>query len=127
MVKSLSSPNAPAAVGPYSLAVAAGDFVFVSGQIALKPVSGELVGPDGPAQMRQVLDNLRALLEDNGLSPSQVVKTTIFLTDINQFAAVNDVYAAFFGEVRPARSTIEVSALPKGALVELEAVLYTGS
>lgn len=127
MVKSLSSPNAPAAVGPYSLAVAAGDFVFVSGQIALKPGSGELVGPDAPAQMRQVLDNLRALLEDNGLSPSQVVKTTIFLTDISQFVAVNEVYAAFFGEVRPARSTVEVSALPKGARVELEAVVYTGA
>lgn len=127
MVKSLSSPNAPAAVGPYSLAVAAGDFVFVSGQIALGPASGELVGPDAPAQMRQVLANLQALLEDNGLSPSQVVKTTIFLTDMGQFAAVNEVYAAFFGEVRPARSTVEVRALPKGALVELEAVVHTGA
>lgn len=127
MVKSLSSRNAPAAVGPYSLAVAAGDFVFVSGQIALSPATGELVGPDAPAQMRQVLANLRALLEDNGLSPSQVVKTTIFLTDMGQFAAVNEVYAAFFGEVRPARSTVEVRALPKGALVELEAVVHTGA
>jgi 2-iminobutanoate/2-iminopropanoate deaminase len=122
----LGSSRAPAAVGPYSPAVRAGDFVFVSGQIALDPATGELVGAEHAAQARQVLINLARLLEDNGLSLGQVVKTTVFLTDLIRFAEVNQVYAEFFGDSRPARSTVEISALPKGALVEIEAVVYTG-
>ncbi len=122
----LFSSRAPAAVGPYSPAVRAGDFVFVSGQIALDPAGGGLVGTDHAAQARQVLENLARLLEDNGLSPDQVVKTTVYLTDLNRFAEVNQVYGEFFSENKPARSTVEVGALPKGALVEIEAVVYTG-
>lgn len=127
MSTSLSSSRAPAAVGPYSPAVRAGDFVFVSGQLGLDPAAGQLVGPDLAGQARQALKNMGALLEDNGLSLEQVVKTTIFLTDLGKFAEVNQVYAEFFEKNRPARSTVQVSALPLGALVEVEAVVYSGS
>ncbi len=118
--------KAPAAIGPYSQAVVAGGFVFTAGQIALAPGGGELVGKDVRAQAEQVMRNLEAVLHAAGSSFSQVVKTTIFLTDMGDFATVNEVYAARFPQDPPARSTVAVRALPKGAAVEIEVVARTG-
>lgn len=122
MIQTLSSSNAPAAVGPYSQAVKAGGFVFLSGQIALDAKRGEMVGFSAAEQMEIVLENTKALLEDIGLSFDRVVKTTLYLTDMTQFAAVNEVYATAFSEHKPARACVEVRALPKDALVELECI-----
>ncbi|HHW14764.1 MAG TPA: phosphoenolpyruvate--protein phosphotransferase [Firmicutes bacterium] len=118
----ISTTGAPGAVGPYSQAIRAGRWLFASGQIPLDPVTGELVGADVTAQTRQVLANLSAVLAAAGCTPKDVVKTTVFLTDMNNFAQMNAVYGSYFTEPYPARSTIEVSRLPKGALVEIEAV-----
>ncbi|MEM1157642.1 MAG: RidA family protein [Verrucomicrobiota bacterium] len=118
----ISTDQAPAAIGPYSLAVSTEGMVYTSGQIPLVPDTGELVTGGIEAQASQVLSNLKAVLESSGADFSTVVKTTVFLTDLGNFATVNALYAAAFGETKPARSTIEVSALPKGALVEIEAV-----
>jgi 2-iminobutanoate/2-iminopropanoate deaminase len=120
-VKTYAAPDAAPPVGPYSPAVEAGSLVFVSGQIALD-AKGELGGYTAPDQARRALDNLRSLLAAAGLDLSAVVKTTIFLTDMADFAAVNDIYAGYFTESYPARSTVQVAALPKGAKVEIEAV-----
>ena len=117
----IATDRAPAAVGPYSQAVRVGDFVFTAGQIGIDPATGKL--REGlEAQTRQILDNLQAVLEAAGSGLEHVVKTTIFLTDIADFAAVNAVYATAFPERPPARSTVQVAALPLGALVEIEAV-----
>jgi 2-iminobutanoate/2-iminopropanoate deaminase len=117
-----STSNAPAAIGPYSQAMRAeGRFLFISGQIPLTP-AGDVVGGDVRAQSEQVLKNLRGVLEAAGLSTDHVVKTTIFLSTMDHFAAVNDVYAEFFGDVPPARSTVAVSGLPRGVDVEIEAI-----
>ena len=117
------APGAPAAVGAYSHAVRAGNLVFLSGSIALDPTSGELLGGgDAAAEARQVLANLRAVLEAAGVGPGQVVKTTIYLVDMADFAAVNGVYAEMFGDSAPARATIAVAALPRGARVEIDAI-----
>ncbi len=116
------SEQAPAAIGPYSQAVAVGDWVFCSGQIALDPGTGEMVGEDAAAQAEQVLSNLAQVLKVAGSSLSQVVKTTIFLADMSDFAAVNQVYARHFGDHRPARATVAVQTLPKSALVEIECI-----
>ncbi len=117
----IATDRAPAAVGPYSQAVRVGDLVFTAGQIGLDPQTGELrAGVE--AQTRQILDNLQAILEAAGGGLGDIVKTTIFLTDIADFAAVNAVYATAFPEHPPARSTVQVAALPLGALVEIEAV-----
>lgn len=118
----IQTTSAPAAIGPYSQAIRCGSFLFVSGQIPLHPETGEIVGDTAAEQARQVLRNLQAVLEAGGASLQQVVKTTIFLTDLNQFAAVNAVYAEFFPSEPPARSTVQVAALPRGAQVEIEAV-----
>ena len=118
----ISTPNAPAAVGPYSQAVRCGELVFLSGQIALNPATGKLVEGDITAQASQVCKNITAVLESQGLSLANVVKTTVFITDITQFAVVNKVYAEYFPTSCPARSCVEVSALPLGALVEIEAI-----
>lgn len=122
--KAVATDSAPAAIGPYSQAVRAGSLVFCSGQIPLDPVSMEMVGGDDvSAQTRQVMTNLGAVLEAGGASFASVVKATIFLTDLGDFAAVNDVYASSFTEgPPPARACVEVSALPKGAKVEIEVV-----
>lgn len=124
----VSTADAPAAIGPYSQAVRAGAFLFLSGQIPLDPRTGEMVGGDDvEAQTRQVLANLKAVLQAAGASFGQVVKTTIFLTDLSDFATVNRVYAtAFEGVDPPARATVQVAALPRGAKVEIEAVAYLG-
>jgi 2-iminobutanoate/2-iminopropanoate deaminase len=113
---------APKAIGPYSQAVIAGDLIFVSGQIALDPVSGAMVSGDFAAETERVLANLDAILLAAGSGRSRVVKATAFLTDLSLFAAFNDIYARFFGEHRPARAVVQAAALPRGARVEIEAV-----
>ncbi|MEQ8152201.1 MAG: Rid family detoxifying hydrolase [Smithellaceae bacterium] len=112
-------------VGPYSSAVEANGFVFLSGQIPLDPETGEMIG-DIKGATRQVLVNIRSLLSEMGLSLAHIVKTTIFLKNMDEFSAVNEVYAEFFTSEPPARSTVEVSALPKGAPLEIEAVVVRG-
>ena len=120
--KALLSDKAPKAIGPYSQGVAAGDFMFMSGQIPLDPATGDMVGGGIEAQTRRVLDNLKAVLESQGLDMDSVVKTTIFLADMGDFAKVNEIYGSYFGEIPPARSTIQVGALPKNARIEIEAI-----
>ncbi|HEY8240112.1 MAG TPA: RidA family protein [Kiritimatiellia bacterium] len=115
------SKQAAAPIGPYSQAVAAGGFIFTAGQIPLDP-SGQMVAGDIKAQTRQVLANLKAVLEAGGSGLEKVVKTTVFLKDMGEFPAMNEVYAEFFTKEPPARSTIEVARLPKDARVEIEAV-----
>ena len=114
--------SAPAAIGPYSQAVAAGNTLYVSGQLPIDPATGAFAGEDIAAQTRQSLLNLRAILEANGMTMQDVVKTTVLLADIGDFAAMNEVYADFFKENCPARAAFAVKDLPKGALVEIEAV-----
>jgi 2-iminobutanoate/2-iminopropanoate deaminase len=118
----LESDKAPKAVGPYSQGVKLGNFIFTAGQIPLDPVSGEIVGANAGEQTRQVLTNLQNVLANGGASLGDVLKTTVFLVDLQDFAAMNKVYAEFFAAPYPARSTIQVAALPKGAKVEIEAV-----
>jgi len=124
--QAIKTERAPAAIGPYSQAVQSGDLVFLSGQIPLDPVSGELVSGDIEAQARRVLDNLRAVLAAAGCSFQDVVKTTIYLVDLADFAAVNAVYASYFSGDPPARATLQVAALPKGARVEIDAIARVG-
>jgi len=119
---SIASPDAPKAVGPYSIAVRSGDWVFTAGQIPLDPATGELTGASVADQTRRVLLNLKAVLAASGCAMDDVLKTTVFLTDLARFAEMNTVYAEFFQEPFPARSTIQVAGLPKGAQVEIEAV-----
>lgn len=122
----IHSEQAPAAIGPYSQAVCAGDFVFCSGQIPVDPATGHVV-PGGVAeQTRQVLDNLQAVLKQAGAGFDKVVKTTVFLVDLADFAVVNDVYAERFDREPPARACIEVGRLPKDVRVEIEAIAYLG-
>ncbi len=118
----VSTSLAPLAIGPYSQAIRIGTLVACSGQIPIDPVTKELVHGDVTAQTRQVLINLRNVLASAGCSLSNVIKTTVFLTDLSQFSAMNAVYSEFFADSPPARSTIQVSALPKNALVEIEAL-----
>ena len=122
MKKIVSTTEAPAAVGPYSQAIRVGQFVFTAGQIPLDPQSGVIVSEDISEQTRRVLDNLTAVLKAENLTFSHIVKTTIFLTDMNDFAKVNEVYASYFSDLPPARSTVAVLALPKGARVEIECI-----
>ncbi len=112
----------PKPIGPYSQAVKSNGFVFVSGQVALDPKSGEFVGPDVRQQTERVLDNLKAILEASGVSLNHVVKTTVFLKDMNDFAAMNEVYARYFTAAPPARSTVQAARLPKDALVEIDVI-----
>ncbi len=119
--KAITTPKGKA-IGPYSLAIESGDTLFISGQIPLDAATGKLVEGDIGAQAKQSMENLKALLEAAGLSFGHVVKTTIFLTDMGDFAAVNEVYKAYVSEPYPARSTIAVAALPMGAKVEIEMV-----
>ena len=120
----VTTPQAPAAIGPYSQGVTAERFVFTSGQLGLDPKTGALAGADVESQARRSLENVKAILEAAGLTTADVVKTTVFLADMNDFAAVNAVYATYFPENPPARSCFQVAALPKGGLVEIEAVAY---
>ena len=120
--KIIATENAPAAIGPYSQAVRANGLVFVSDQLPVNPATGAFAGADIAAQTRQSLTNLRNILEAAGLTLAHVVKTTVLLKDIGDFAAMNAVYAEFFPEESPARAAFQVAALPKDALVEIEAV-----
>jgi 2-iminobutanoate/2-iminopropanoate deaminase len=122
-VEPLDTPHAPTAVGPYSPAVRAGDWITCSGQVGLDPQSGELVDGGLEAQTRQVLANIAGILDDVGASVGDVAKTTVFLTDMADFPAMNEVYGQFFRH-KPARSTIAVAGLPKGALVEIEVLVH---
>ena len=123
MVKEIHSTNAPAAIGPYSQAIQAGDFIYVSGQIGVNPANGEVVeGIEG--QTKQVLDNLQAILTEAGTDFSQVVKFTIYLASMDDFAVVNEIYGSYLQKPYPARATVEVSRLPKDLLVEMDAVVY---
>jgi 2-iminobutanoate/2-iminopropanoate deaminase len=118
----VSTPNAPRAIGPYSQATRAHGFVFTAGQVGFDPATGELVDGDISDQTERVLSNIRAILEAERLDLSSVVKTTVYLVDMADFAAMNTVYAKAFGDHRPARSTVAVAALPRGARVEIDAV-----
>lgn len=111
---------APAAIGPYSQGIRCGGFLFVSGQIALDPISGDLVGNEVGAQTEQVLKNAAEILMAGGSGLDQVVKTTVYLLDMGHFARMNEIYSLYFGEIPPARATVAVAALPKGALVEID-------
>jgi 2-iminobutanoate/2-iminopropanoate deaminase len=126
MRRTISTERAPAAIGPYSQGIVAQGFLFTAGQIALDPASGEIVGDDVEAQTERVLTNLGAILEEAGATWDDVVKTTVFLHDMNDFPRVNQVYARIFGDARPARSTVQVSALPRGVLVEIDAIATVG-
>ena len=123
----IATPAAPAAIGPYSQAIRAGNLVFTSGQIPLDPASGQMVTGDLAAETRRVLDNLAAVLAAAGVGFADVVKTTIFLTDMGDFAAVNALYAERFAGAPPARSTVQVARLPKDARVELEMIAVGGA
>lgn len=118
----MTADNAPKAIGPYSQGISAGDFVFVSGQTPLEPATGNLINGDIRAQTERVLNNVQAVLEAAGLDFSRVVKTNVYLKNMSDFAAMNEVYAKFFKEPYPARATIGVAELPKNALVEIEAI-----
>ena len=118
--------EAPRAIGPYSQAIVAGDFVFTAGQIALVPASGEVVATDIVGQTEQVLRNLAAVLEAAGSRMSKVVKTTVYLADMSEFSAMNEVYARHFGDHKPARSTVQAAGLPKNVRVEIDAVAVRG-
>ncbi|HUY77318.1 MAG TPA: RidA family protein [Ktedonobacterales bacterium] len=118
----IATDGAPAAIGPYSQAIASGDLLFASGQVALDPTSGQLVGDDVRAQTRRALENLSAVLQAGGSSLAQVLKTTVFITTMSDYAAMNEVYGEFFTGDAPARSAVAVAALPRNALVEIEAI-----
>ena len=124
MKKVISTKDAPQAIGPYSQAIEANGFLFISGQLGVMP-GGEFAGEDVRAQAEQSMLNLKAILAQAGLSFENAVKTTIFLADIEDFATVNEIYAKFFSEPYPARSTIAVKTLPKGGLVEIELIAAT--
>jgi len=121
-VRSLQTNDAPAAIGPYSQGAVAGGFLFTAGQIALDPATGEVVAGDVAAQATRVLQNLAAVLSAAGASWSDVVKTTVYLQDMNDFAKVNEAYSAALGAARPARTTVAVAGLPRGVRVEIDAV-----
>ena len=118
----ISTDKAPSAVGPYSQAISANGFIFVSGQIAIDPANGQIVEGSTADQTRQVLKNLKAVLESSGSGMDKVVKATVFIKDMNQFQAMNEVYAEFFTQNEPARACVEVSRLPKDVLVEIDAI-----
>lgn len=122
MKKIVSTKNAPAAIGPYSQAISVNGFLFTSGQIGIVPSTGNLAGDDITSQTKQVMENLKNILAEAGLSFSNVVKTTVFIQNMNDFATVNAIYAESFGTDAPARSCVAVSSLPKGALIEIEVI-----
>ena len=125
LTKTIIKPaNSPAAVGPYNHAVRVGDFLFCAGQIAINPQDGSLVAGDVKAQTEQVLKNVKAILDDQGLTFANVVKSTVFLTNLGDFVSMNEVYAKYFTENFPARSTVQVAGLPKAAAVEIEVIAH---
>jgi 2-iminobutanoate/2-iminopropanoate deaminase len=122
----IRTDDAPSAIGPYSQAVRAGSMLFISGQIPLDPATGEVVDGDIAAQTKRVMDSLDAILRAAGADFSQVVRTTIFLTDLRNFGQVNEVYGSYFGDPQPSRATLQVAALPKGVGVEIDAIAHLG-
>lgn len=122
MKEVINTNNAPAPIGPYSQAIAAGNFLFISGQIPLDPLTGELIGENVQAETRQVMENIKAILTASGLGFDHVVKTSIFLTDMQSFAQVNQVYGNYFTEQFPARETVQVAGLPKNVNVEISVI-----
>lgn len=122
MNQAIATPNAPGAIGPYSQGIAAGNMAFVSGQLPIDPATGAFAGEDIVSQTRQSLLNIKAILEENGMTMADVVKTTVLLADIGEFGAMNQVYGEFFTAPYPARAAFQVAALPKNAKVEIEAV-----
>lgn len=118
----ISTSNAPAAIGPYSQGIAAGNTAYISGQLPIDPATGAFAGEDIVSQTRQALTNLKAILQANGMTMADVVKTTVLMTDIGEFAAMNEVYAEFFSQPYPARAAYQVAALPKAAKIEIEAI-----
>ncbi|MFQ5602637.1 MAG: RidA family protein [bacterium] len=124
--KIISTDKAPQAIGPYSQAVQAGAWLFVSGQIALDPATGELIAGDVQDQTKRVMENIQGILEAAGSSLNAIVKCTIYLKNMSDFSAVNEIYGNYFQENKPARATVEVSALPKDVVVEIDAVAYLG-
>lgn len=126
MLTKVTSKEAPSAIGPYSQAIITGNLVFVSGQLPLDPATGQFPREDIKVLTGQAIKNLRAILQEAGSDLKNVVKTTVFLKDMNDFAAVNEVYASFFGDPAPARSAVQVAALPKGAAIEIEAIALRG-
>lgn len=120
--KALATANAPAAIGPYSQGIAAGNTAYISGQLPIDPATGEFAGPDITSQTRQSLKNIQAILAENGMTMADVVKVTVLMTDLSEFAQMNAVYAEFFSEPYPARAAFQVVAVPKGAKVEIEAI-----
>ncbi len=122
-LRTIQTSSAPAAIGPYSQGIVANGFLFTAGQIALDPATGQVVDGDVVAQAEQVLRNLRAILKEAGADWKDVVKTTVYLQEMADFPRVNEVYARVMGEARPARSTVQVAGLPRGVLVEVDAVV----
>ena len=123
----VSSEEAPKAIGPYSQAVRVGDIVFLSGQIPLDPKTGELVPGDAAVQARQVMENLGAVLRASGVGFPEVVRSTIYLTNLGDFGKVNEVYGSYFSTEPPARATVQVAALPRGASVEIDMIAHAGA
>lgn len=124
--KAIQTEDAPAAIGPYSQSIRAGNFLFLSGQIPIEPATGRMVTLGIETQTRQVLQNIQAILMAAGVNTDAVVKTTIYLTDLNDFQTVNEIYTEYFDEPYPARATVQVAALPRGALVEIDAIAFLG-
>jgi 2-iminobutanoate/2-iminopropanoate deaminase len=124
--RAIATSAAPAAIGPYSQAIQAGDFLFLSGQIALDPATGQLVAGGITEQTHQVFKNLAAVLEAAGASFGRVTKTTVYLADMNEFSAMNDIYGTYFPSPAPARATVQVARLPRDARVEIDLVAYLG-
>ncbi len=125
-MKAITTDRAPKAIGPYAQGVAAGGFLFLSGQIPLDPATGQIVRGTAEDEVVRILENLKAVLVAGGAGLDRVVRTTVFLTDLGDFEAMNAVYARYFGESRPARSTVQVAALPRGARAEIDAVAFLG-
>jgi len=125
-MKIISSSDAPKAIGPYSQAIRAGKWLYTSGQVGLDPATGELVSADFAAQVRRAFDNLKAVLTEAEMQFSDVVKATVYLTDMANFQTMNGIYSEYFGDHKPARTTIAAAGLPKGALVEIDLVARDG-
>lgn len=123
-MEKIYTPNAPEPIGPYSQAIKIDSRIYTSGQVAIDPKSNTFIGGDIESQTRLALENIKAILEAGGSNVSKVFKTTVFLKDMNEFSAMNEVYSEFFGETKPARSTVEVARLPKDAKVEIEVIAY---
>jgi len=123
--KIIATSKAPAAIGPYSQAIRIGDFLYTSGQISLDPETMEMITGDIEVETEKVLKNLEAILKADGLELNNIIKTTVYLTDLSEFARMNQVYEKFFAETKPARACVQVAALPKGAKVEIDAVAHS--